>query len=352
MTFDFCRIYLMSDPMASRGFDRSMILSENQTVAVALARIFDGRLEVRGGELYFQGRHISNKNEIPRFAPDLSYSTGNFSRLREEHARLQLDSVNGTQDRLETVLARTRWPAEYFKGKLVLECGCGAGPDTEVLLNLGAQVVSVDIAGVDICKSNVGEHPDSLIVQASIDDLPFRSRAFDVVWCHRVLQHTPSPSAVLAHILSFVKDDGAVFVHSYARTLRQMLSWKYALRPVTSRINPELLYRMVRGWVPPLFWFTSSLRRMPPDLLGRVLFRIANHLLPIRNYRFEEKFSDKDDDYIVEYAIHDTFDCLSPRYDSPLGAREFRAIAQKHLKRAFEVWENPYVTLLRTLIAD
>ena len=48
---------------------------------------------------FFNNNEIRNENEILRFTPNISYSTGNFSRLREEHSKLQLDSVNGTNDR-------------------------------------------------------------------------------------------------------------------------------------------------------------------------------------------------------------------------------------------------------------
>ena len=72
--------------------------------------------------------------------------------LREKHAKLQMDSVNKTNHRRDTILERTNWPKSFFKDKLILECGCGAGPDTEVLLSLGAKVISVDIAGLDFAK--------------------------------------------------------------------------------------------------------------------------------------------------------------------------------------------------------
>lgn len=312
-----------------------------------LQRIFDQRFKKENDKTFFDGKELPERNGIYRFTPDISYSSGNFSMLREQHAKLQLDSENGTKDRLKSILERTQWPPEFFKDKLILECGCGAGPDTEVLLKLGAQVVSVDIAGVDACKSNIGENPNHLIFQASIDDLPFKNKSFDIVWCHRVLQHTPSPEKTLDHILSFVKEDGAVFVHSYGRSFSQMFSWKYALRPITARLDPEFLYRMVKAWVPPLYWFTNVLRRIPPDFLGRNLFKIAYHLVPIRNYRFVPEFANKDDAFILEYAVHDTFDCLSPRYDSPLGARSFHEIAKKHLHNEFEV-VGVDTTFLRT----
>jgi len=302
------------------------------------------------------GKEILQENGILRFTPNISYSHGNFSKLREEHSKLQLDSVNCTRDRLNTILIRTNWPAEYFKDKLVLECGCGAGPDTEILLNFGAKVVSVDIDSVDICKANIGEHPNFFIFQASIDDLPFREKAFDIVFCHRVIHHTPSPAKTLDHILSFVKNDGAVFVESYARSINQMISWKYALRPISRRMNPDLLYKTVKAYIPALFKFTNFIRKIPPDLLGRIFFEIANHFIPIRNYRFASQFSNKSDEFIMEYAIHDTFDCLSPRYDYPLCARRFREIAKKHLHNSFEIVGSSPIwagsTILRTRLTD
>jgi len=311
--------------------------------------IFDERFEVANGRCLFEGNEIPFVNGILRFTPNISYSTGNFARLREDHSKLQLDSVNGTQDRLDTILSRTNWPPDFFRGKLLLECGCGAGPDAEILRSLGAKVVSVDIAGVDVSKENLGSKEDCEIVQASIVDLPFKKQCFDIVWCHRVLQHTPNPPETLKHILSFVKDDGAVFVHSYSKTFSQLFSWKYAMRPITKRMDPERLYKWVGAWVPAAYKLTNFLHRIPPDKLGEILFKIAYYLVPIRNYRFNPEFSDKSDEYVLEYAVHDTFDALSPKFDAPMSVKNIRVIAKSYLKQEFEVIETG-VTLLRTKV--
>jgi hypothetical protein len=37
-----------------------------------------------------------------------------------------------------TILRRSGWEKEHFNGKLLLECGCCAGHDTEALLNMSA----------------------------------------------------------------------------------------------------------------------------------------------------------------------------------------------------------------------
>ena len=50
---------------------------------------------------------------------------------------------------------------------------------------------------------------------------------------------------------------------------------------------------------------------------------------------------------MIEFAVHDTFDCLSPRFDSPMSVEKMRTIARRHLRMDFEVVEVG-VTLLRT----
>jgi SAM-dependent methyltransferase len=293
--------------------------------------------------LLFGDRPIPIRGGIPRFTPDVSYSSGNFSLLRQRHATLQLDSRNGTTDRHDTLLQRTRWSPHFLRKKLVLECGCGAGPDTEILRKFGATVVSVDLAGVDACRANVRDAGEGCIVQADITNLPFRHRSFDVVFCHRVLQHTPEPERTLDHILCFVRPGGAAFVHSYARTLQQMVSWKYALRPLTKRMDPEQLYRWIGRITPVIYPITEVLHRLPG---GR---RLVYQFIPIRSYAGLKKFEQMTREQLVEYSIHDTFDALSPRYDNPISACAMRRIAEKHLATPFEIVELPTITLLRSM---
>lgn len=295
------------------------------------------------GWLEFGAARVEVRNGIPRFTPDTGY-TDNFALLRQKHAKLQLDSVNGTTDRRDTLLRRTNWPAEYFLDKVVLECGCGAGPDTEILLSLGAKVLSVDLAGVDAARDNTAGSPAVQFVQASIDDLPLRRQSFDIVFCHRVLQHTPQPRRTLSHVLQFVKPNGTVFVHSYSSSLRQRLRWKYALLPLTNKLAPQTLYRIIRAYAKPAFYLTSVTGR---SRLGRRLNWI---FVPFLNYRHAQKFRGVPEETLLEYAVHDTFDALSPKFDRPSSVSAMRSIASSVLRRPFEVVDDGTVTLLRTVL--
>ena len=298
---------------------------------------------IDGDWLVSPAKRTPIRNGIPRFSDDTSYSSGNFSILRERHATLQLDSVNGTHDRLDTILSRTRWPRAFFKGKTILECGCGAGPDTEVLMGLGANVVAVDLAGVDSARQNIAS-ASVQFVQADITNLPLKKKSFDIVFCHRVLQHTPNPAKCLDHILQFAKDDGAVFVHSYARSFIQLFRWKYAMRPITKRMKPEILYSIIRAYARPAFECTRVLNR---HMLSRYVAWVC---IPFLNYRHQAAFKDKSDQFLLEFGIHDTFDALSPKYDNPLSASVMCHIAAKHLVAPFELISEPTITLLRSKV--
>ncbi|MCB9094314.1 MAG: class I SAM-dependent methyltransferase [Halobacteriovoraceae bacterium] len=286
------------------------------------------------------------KDGIPRFIPfSSSYSEGNFSKLREKHATLQLDSVNGTSQRIKTFFRKTTWPKNFLEGKTVLECGCGAGPDTEVLASLGAKVVAVDQAGVDIAARNLKNHPNVQFVQASITDLPCKPKSFDIVFCHRVLQHTPNPEKTLDYILQFVKDDGAVFVDSYARNFFQMFRWKYLFLPITNKMDPEKLYNIIKWYAPFLFVVTRFFNKL--GIFGKYFNWV---FIPFMNYRHVPVFSDKSDEFIIEYGVHDTFDALAPKYDIPLSAKKMDQIAKKHLKKPYEIHTEKSMTILRTKV--
>jgi SAM-dependent methyltransferase len=295
-------------------------------------------------KIFFKDQELDKveiRNGIPRFSPDFTYSTGNFSKLRENHAKLQLDSLNNTNDRRNTLFINTNWEPSFFKNKTILECGCGVGPDTEILLSLGAKVIAVDIAGIDIAKANLKEHPNLQLVQADISNMPFIKKSFDIVYCHRVLQHTPYPTITLEHILGFVKDEGAVFVHSYAYTLAQFLTWKYPLRIFTKRMSSEKLYDGIKLLSGPLYHITNFTNRL--GKFGKYL----NHvLIPFTNYGNSPYFKGKSKEFIIEYGIHDTFDALSPRYDNPVKAKIMKELATKMLKKPFIIKEEPRSTYL------
>lgn len=248
---------------------------------------------------------------IPRYVGDEHYASS-FGLQWNRHARTQLDSTTGLPISRDRFFAVTAWPVR-MDGECILEAGCGAGRFTEVLAATGADVWSFDLSdAVEANHANHGHLPNTHIFQASIDAIPFAPGQFDRVLCLGVLQHTPNPAAAFRALAAQVRPGGYLAIDVYRRDLAAFLQWKYVLRPMTKRLPPERLYRMVATVVPQL---------LPAARLARrVSGRVGARLFPIAEY----SHLGLSDDLAREWAILDTFDMYSPAYDHPQTLRTVR----------------------------
>jgi ubiquinone/menaquinone biosynthesis C-methylase UbiE len=162
-------------------------------------------------------------------------------------------------------------------------------------------------------------------------NLPLAPQSYDIVYCHRVIQHTPDPEAAFREMVRYVKPGGTVFMNAYRKNFRTILQWKYWLRPLTKRMDPERLHHLISAYSPFLQRVTSLLDR---NILTR---QINYHLLPFYNYRrYFPMLSDKQ---LLEYGIHDTFDALSPAYDNPCTQGQFERWLRE--EGFTEIWWHP-----------
>src|SRR4030095_6671327 len=128
---------------------------------------------------------------IPRFVPNSSY-TSSFGEQWNRYRRTQLDRFNGTTLSRDRFYSGTGWTRDELRGQKILEAGCGAGRFTEIMLEAGAEVYSIDYStAVDACWANNGPHPSLFLSQADLYRLPFEEGSFDKIFCYGVLQHTP-----------------------------------------------------------------------------------------------------------------------------------------------------------------
>jgi SAM-dependent methyltransferase len=206
-------------------------------------------------------------------------------------------------------LRQTGWAPDDLIGKLVLDVGCGAGRFAEIALFCGAIVIGLDYSSaVDACWQNLGEHRNMHVIQADIYALPFRPESFDFVYCLGVLQHTPDVKRALMTLPKQLAEGGRLVVDSYLRNLSNLLHPKSWLRPITSRMDPENLFLLVERVTPILLPISRAVGRIP--FLGRYFRRFV----PVANYEGVYPLSDSQ---LLHWAILDTYDWLSPRYDQP-----------------------------------
>jgi len=235
--------------------------------------------------------------------PDDGYAES-FGDQWNRWRRVQLDSVTGKPLSRARLFEGTGWP-EDLGGQTVLELGCGAGRFTEVLLDAGAEVWAVDASSaVDAARANLGEQERLHLAQADLFDLPLEQGAFDRVLCFGVLQHTPAPQAAFVMATQY----GGWFAADVYRKQPYVDRWsaKTLWRPLTTRLPRDRLRRIVEWYVPRWLPLDTRLARVPK--LGRFLTAVV----PCWNYT---GLYPLDEEELVAWAVLDTFDALSPRYD-------------------------------------
>lgn len=201
------------------------------------------------------GHSFPVRDDIPRFVESAGYADA-FGAQWKRYRLTQLDSYTGTTisyDRARRCIGEAWW--RDLADRHVLECGCGAGRFTEVLLEQGARVTSLDLSeAVDANRHNFPPGRAHRIAQADLEALPFAPRQFDIVFCLGVVQHTPSPERSIGKLYEQVRPGGVLVLDHYRYQLRRFTQLAPLFRQILRRLPPEQGLRitewLVRGLLP------------------------------------------------------------------------------------------------------
>ena len=114
-----------------------------------------------------------------------------------------------------------------YRGRSVLEVGCGAGVDLARFAKGGAEVTGVDLAPSAIALARANFEQQGLQGRFEVADgerLPFPDNSFDLVFAHGVVQYTANPRHLVAECRRVLKPDGEAVFQVYNR-----ISWLNAL---------------------------------------------------------------------------------------------------------------------------
>ena len=124
---------------------------------------------------------------------------------------------------------RLDWIRQHvdLDGATALDIGCGGGILTEAMATCGATVTGIDMAErpLGVARLHQMESGAEVDYQAcTAEDLASRHPGeFDVVTCLEMLEHVPSPPAVIAAAAELVKPGGHVFFSTINRNPKSFL---------------------------------------------------------------------------------------------------------------------------------
>jgi SAM-dependent methyltransferase len=118
---------------------------------------------------------------------------------------------------------------EWFRGKNVLDAGCGCGRWSAGLLRLGARVTAIDFseAGLERTRATCTGSGQIETLRVNLLGIPgaLLDRRFDMVFSFGVLHHTGDTLQALRNVADLVADQGLIFLYLYGKK-----SWGLAQR--------------------------------------------------------------------------------------------------------------------------
>jgi len=119
-----------------------------------------------------------------------------------------------------------------FKGRRLLEIGCGIGTDLVRFAKGGAIVCGVDLSetAIRMARRNLEVHGFSFdrLAVADGSQLPLPDASVDVVYAHGVLQYSADPRAIVTEARRVLRPGGTAIFMVYNR-----VSWLMAMSKVT-----------------------------------------------------------------------------------------------------------------------
>lgn len=157
---------------------------------------------------------------------------------------------------------------EDFRGKDVLEGGCGGGQHTAFVAEHASSVTAVDLNTVDLAAEHTRSFTNIRFVEADLATVDL-GRTFDVVFSIGVVHHTDDPERTMANLARHVRPGGRLIVWVYSDEGNFLA--KNVVEPVRKRllagIDRSRLLRLSQAMTAALYPPVHTLYRLPLKFL-------------------------------------------------------------------------------------
>jgi len=181
----------------------------------------------------------------------------------------------------------------YFKGRVILDAGCGIGWLSYTMARLGATVIATDLAdsSISLTSKILSGISNSKVIQADLARPPFGKESFDSTISLGVMHHTQNTRHTFFQLAKTVKPDGDFFLHLYEKVqpLRENLT--ELIRKIIHLFPKEVQLEICKRFLTIDF---SLLKDKP---VRRKYFRAVNRLI------------------MLSKTPEETFDVYSPKYN-------------------------------------
>lgn len=134
---------------------------------------------------------------------------------------------------------------EDFRGKTILDCGCGGGQHVSFVAPIAKEVWGVDLNAINSAIERTKHFSNVRILEADIATMDLKHQ-FDIVYSIGVLHHTDDPRRSFRNIARHARPGGRVIVWVYSHEgnflNRTLIEW-------SKRVLVSSLPRTVVRWI-------------------------------------------------------------------------------------------------------
>lgn len=231
----------------------------------------DDRGRIVSGELVSpSGQRYPVVNGIPRFVEATPKAAVESFGDEWNHFNFVDHKVNW----LSHAVANTFGSTDAFAGKLIVDAGGGSGAQTKWFVEYGAKhVIMMELSHSvdDVVRHNLANISNVDVIQCSIHAPPLADGCIDgMVYCHNVIQHTPSVERTAHALFSLVAPGGEFIFNCYPlndQGALRWVRWHLIYKPLRAALS-----RMPFGVILAYARVMATLRLIP--VLGAVLEKL------------------------------------------------------------------------------
>ena len=173
---------------------------------------------------------------------------------------------------------------EYFKGKLILDAGCGTGRHSYFSSKFGGKVIAIDLSNAVETAKEINKDKNVEIVQADIYNLPFKDNTFDFIYSIGVIHHLPDPSKGVESLIKKLKPGKqiSIWLYGYENSLI-MVKLIEPFRKILKNINLRLLNYISLIKTIPYFLITKLIYRP----VNKLKIKILENIFPYNEYFYQ-----------------------------------------------------------------
>ena len=145
------------------------------------------------------------------------------------------------------IYRRKPLPYLYFiKGKIICDIGCGSGQNCLVFQKERRFVICLDIALRQLIESK--KRGCENLIQADMEFLPFRDRAFDSLLYIASIHHLDDPSLAIKEGWRCLKNNGEILATVWLIQFRFLLRRKIKIKSKIGNKEVTRIYKLYFPW--------------------------------------------------------------------------------------------------------